>query len=108
MNPTSAMITSKSSLPETQLKGQFLHFREEALVPHLEEMDESNTALSIGDIKDVAGTPSGMLEIPKFITTLVPADPNVTIIEFEAFKHYIAILQERNGNRELKTINLLS
>lgn len=39
---------------------------------------------------------------------LVVADVTVKIIDFEVFKHYLSILQERNGIRELKTINLAS
>ena len=49
-----------------------------------------------------------LMVLPKNVVTVVEADHLVKIIQFEVFKNYIAILQERNGIRELKTVNLLT
>jgi protease II len=46
--------------------------------------------------------------MPKNILTVVEADHMVKIIQFEVFKNYLAIIQERNGIRELKTVNLMT
>ena len=73
---------------------KFLNKREEALVTQLALLDQNE------ENKD--------LQLPKNITTLVEADFNVKIIQFEVFKNYLAILQERNGIRELKVINLVT
>jgi len=73
---------------------KFLNKREEALVTELALLDQNE------ENKD--------LQLPKNITTLVEADFNVKIIQFEVFKNYLAILQERNGIRELKVINLIT
>lgn len=73
---------------------KFLHKREESLVTELALLDQN------AEDKD--------LLLPKNITTLVEADFNVKIIEFEVFKNYLTILQERNGIRELKVVNLLT
>ena len=38
--------------------------------------------------------------------TVIEPDSSVKIIEFEVFKHYLAVVQERNGLREIRTVNL--
>jgi len=44
--------------------------------------------------------------MPNMQTQLVEANDDVKIISFDVFNHYLAILQERNGIREMVTINL--
>ena len=73
---------------------KFLHKRKEALITELALRDQESE--------------NSELLLPKNITTLVEADFNVKVIGFEVFKNYLAILQERNGIRELKLVNLLT
>lgn len=73
---------------------KFLKKRKKDLVTELTLLDQDN------ENKD--------LQLPKNITTLVEADFTVKIINFNVFKNYLTILQERNGIRELKVINLLT
>ena len=46
------------------------------------------------------------LALPKNVSDIIEADFNVKIIQFEVFKHHMAVVQERNGIRELKVVNL--
>jgi len=69
--------------------------REDTLLPPLILKDEQKSLLA-------------ELNLPKSIVSIVEAENNVKIISFEVFKNYLSILQERNGKRELKTVNLLN
>ena len=49
---------------------------------------------------------NALMELPKNVSELVEYSPDIKVLEFEVFNDYLAILQERNKIRELKTINL--
>jgi protease II len=49
-----------------------------------------------------------LVSVPTNTQVLIPAEEHVRIKSFEVFKNYLAVLQERNGILELKTINLLN
>lgn len=49
-----------------------------------------------------------VVAVPSNTQVVVKAEEHVRIVDFEVFKNYLAILQERNGILELKSINLAS
>lgn len=73
-----------------------------SIVNELEALDEQNKQLQQASNEEMG------LVLPKNITDLVEAEYGVKIIQFEAFKSYLAIIQERNKIRELKIVNLIS
>ena len=71
---------------------RFLESRDDSIINELELLDQKNE----------------LMVLPKNVVTVVEADHMVKIIQFEVFNNYMAILQERNGIRELKTVNLMT
>jgi protease II len=83
---------------EVEPKSNFLVQRELALM--LDNQVENNLLL--------LPETNELVQVPRNVVTVVEAEEHVKIKDFEVFKNYLAVLQERNTILELKTINLLS
>lgn len=51
-------------------------------------------------VLEIEGVP-----LPQIVQSVIE-NPDLKIISWEVFKHYLAVVQERNGLREIKTVNL--